>query len=73
MTGDLKVATDSGNQGFGYDPIFLPEGGFETFGEMAPQTKHAISHRARAFRKLVAGCFDRAADPDRTAQFDRKA
>ncbi|MDA0702678.1 MAG: RdgB/HAM1 family non-canonical purine NTP pyrophosphatase [Proteobacteria bacterium] len=55
-----------GNEGFGYDPIFLPGGGFETFGEMAPQAKHAISHRARAFRKLVAGCFDRATDLDRT-------
>jgi len=46
-----------GTQGFGYDPMFLPEGGSETFGEMAPDAKHAISHRADAFRKLVAGCF----------------
>src|SRR5215469_4064005 len=44
-----------GNRGFGYDPIFLPEGGTLTFGEMAPEEKHAISHRADAFRKLVAG------------------
>ncbi len=43
-----------GGQGFGYDPMFLPEGHEQTFGEMDPDAKHAISHRARAFRKLVA-------------------
>lgn len=43
-----------GDRGFGYDPIFLPEGETETFGEMEPERKHAISHRARAFAKLVA-------------------
>jgi XTP/dITP diphosphohydrolase len=48
-----------GNRGFGYDPIFLPEDGALTFGEMAPEQKHAISHRADAFRKLVAGSFSR--------------
>jgi XTP/dITP diphosphohydrolase len=42
-----------GTSGFGYDPIFLPTGGTLTFGEMEPDTKHAISHRAIAFRKLV--------------------
>lgn len=46
-----------GSQGFGYDPIFLPKGGTLTFGEMAAAAKHAISHRAEAFRKLVAACF----------------
>ena len=46
-----------GSQGFGYDPIFLPVGGSLTFGEMEPEAKHAISHRADAFRKLVAACF----------------
>ena len=46
-----------GIRGFGYDPMFLPEGGSLTFGEMAPADKHAISHRARAFRKLIAACF----------------
>jgi len=46
-----------GTHGFGYDPTFLPTGGSETFGEMDPDRKHAISHRADAFRKLVAGCF----------------
>lgn len=43
-----------GSRGFGYDPIFVPEGERETFGEMDPQRKHAMSHRARAFRQLVA-------------------
>lgn len=46
-----------GEQGFGYDPIFLPTGERETFGEMAPARKHAMSHRADAFRKLVEACF----------------
>ncbi len=45
-----------GNQGFGYDPMFLPDGGRETFGEMNPGAKHAISHRARAFDKFVKAC-----------------
>ncbi len=49
-----------GTRGFGYDPIFVPAGGSESFGEMAPAAKHAISHRADAFRKLVAACFARA-------------
>jgi XTP/dITP diphosphohydrolase len=46
-----------GARGFGYDPMFLPEGRDRTFGEMAPEDKHAISHRAHAFRKLIAACF----------------
>jgi XTP/dITP diphosphohydrolase len=45
-----------GDRGFGYDPIFRAEGESETFGEMAPARKHAISHRADAFRKLAAAC-----------------
>ena len=47
-----------GTRGFGYDPIFLPDGHALTFGEMDPDEKHAISHRARAFAKLTAACFD---------------
>lgn len=47
-----------GDRGFGYDPIFVPEGGSETFGEMDPAAKDAISHRARAFEKLRAALFD---------------
>lgn len=43
-----------GERGFGYDPIFIPEHGRFTFGEMDPKAKHAISHRARAFEKFVA-------------------
>lgn len=43
-----------GDRGFGYDPIFVPEGGAETFGEMDPAAKDAISHRARAFAQLKA-------------------
>lgn len=46
-----------GSNGFGYDPFFLPEGGALTFGEMEPADKHAVSHRADAFAKLVAACF----------------
>ncbi|MFQ5347579.1 MAG: RdgB/HAM1 family non-canonical purine NTP pyrophosphatase [Rhodothalassiaceae bacterium] len=46
-----------GDRGFGYDPIFVPEGHDITFGEMDPEHKHAISHRADAFRKLIARCF----------------
>lgn len=46
-----------GDGGFGYDPIFRPEGGTETFGEMEPAAKHAVSHRAAAFAKLKAALF----------------
>ena len=46
-----------GSNGFGYDPIFLPTGGTLTFGEMAADAKHAISHRADAFRQLVDTVF----------------
>ena len=48
-----------GEHGFGYDPIFVPNGYDITFGEMPPAEKHALSHRARAFEKLVAACFPR--------------
>ena len=46
-----------GDKGFGYDPIFVPEGHAVTFAEMDPETKHAMSHRADAFRQLVADVF----------------
>lgn len=46
-----------GGQGFGYDPIFVPEGHDLTFGEMAPADKHAMSHRADAFGQLIDACF----------------
>jgi len=45
-----------GSRGFGYDPVFQPDGESLTFGEMEPARKHAMSHRARAFAKLVAAC-----------------
>ena len=47
-----------GDRGFGYDPIFIPEGGDQTFGEMDPDAKEAISHRTRAFRMLRAALID---------------
>lgn len=46
-----------GVNGFGYDPMFVPDGFDITFGEMDPAAKHALSHRARAFAQLVSGCF----------------
>jgi XTP/dITP diphosphohydrolase len=52
-----------GQKGFGFDPIFVAEGHTLTFAEMDPAEKHAISHRAVAFRKLVTRCFG---PPDRS-------
>jgi XTP/dITP diphosphohydrolase len=46
-----------GTMGFGYDPVFVPEGRDVTFAELPPEEKHAISHRANAFAKLVADQF----------------
>ncbi len=46
-----------GIHGFGYDPVFQPLGHTITFGEMDPDAKHAMSHRADAFAKLVAAVF----------------
>ena len=45
-------------RGFGYDPIFVPEGYKQTFGEMEPSLKNSISHRARAFEKLMLAAYD---------------
>lgn len=47
-----------GDQGHGYDPIFQPDGFQQTFAEMDRWEKNRMSHRADAFKKLVAGCFD---------------
>lgn len=47
-----------GDRGFGYDPVFVAAGEAVTFGEMEPARKHAMSHRARAFAKMVAACLD---------------
>ncbi|TGX52860.1 RdgB/HAM1 family non-canonical purine NTP pyrophosphatase [Sphingomonas gei] len=46
-----------GDRGFGYDPMFVPHGHDVTYGEMEPEAKHAMSHRADAFRQLVAAVF----------------
>lgn len=56
ITGALTFPA-KGEQGFGYDPIFVPTGFSQTFGEMDPAKKHAMSHRAHAFEQLVAACF----------------
>ena len=47
-----------GTMGFGYDPVFVPMGRHHTFAELDPAEKHAMSHRADAFRKLVEAVFD---------------
>lgn len=47
-----------GDRGFGYDPLFIPTGGDQTFGEMEPAAKDAISHRTVAFAKLRAALID---------------
>jgi len=46
-----------GDKGFGYDPMFVPADRLRTFGEMDPDEKHALSHRARAFAQLMVACF----------------
>ena len=56
MPGEV-VWPKRGDQGHGYDPIFQPDGYDFTFGEMDRWEKNKISHRADAFRKLIAGCF----------------
>ncbi len=47
-----------GDRGFGYDPIFQPAGSDLTFGEMLPEQKHPVSHRARAFAQLQSACLE---------------
>jgi XTP/dITP diphosphohydrolase len=46
-----------GTRGFGYDPIFVPDGYDETFGEMKPELKNRLSHRMRAFEQLIAATY----------------
>ena len=48
-----------GAGGFGYDPMFVPEGRGQTFAEMTAMAKHDLSHRGRALRQLLARCFER--------------
>jgi XTP/dITP diphosphohydrolase len=52
----LAVWPPRGDKGFGYDPIFVPAGTDRSFGEMDPDEKHALSHRALAFAQLRAAC-----------------
>ena len=65
--GGTIVWPPRGNQGFGYDPLFLPDGHTRTFGEMSAEEKHGLpprgrglSHRARAFVKLAEMCLEPA-------------
>lgn len=46
-----------GNRGFGYDPMFVPAGWGQTFGEIDSEKKHTVSHRARAFAQVLRSCF----------------
>lgn len=55
--GGTMIWPPRGDRGFGYDPMFVPDGYEITFGEMEPARKHEISHRAVAFRKLVEAVF----------------
>jgi XTP/dITP diphosphohydrolase len=64
--GGTLVWPPRGNAGFGYDPMFLPDGHAQTFGEMTPDQKHGLppggqglSHRARAFMALAESCLQR--------------
>jgi non-canonical purine NTP pyrophosphatase (RdgB/HAM1 family) len=59
VEGEL-VDPPRGSGGFGYDPMFVPEGGARTFAEMTPADKQRQSHRARALRRLLAMCFDQS-------------
>lgn len=52
MVGDL-IAEPRGDNGFGYDPIFVPSGYSQTTGEMEPELKDSISHRGKAMRALA--------------------
>ena len=51
-----------GDQGFGWDPVFLPEGSERTYGEMSPDEKDAISHRGRAWRAFVSALAEAGVD-----------
>ena len=48
LIGELR-----GKQGFGYDPLFVPDGHDSTFAELGPEAKSGLSHRARALRQVV--------------------
>ncbi len=61
IDGDI-VWPPQGTRGFGYDPIFRAAGDKQTFGEIEPDRKHAISHRAVAFQKMLDACFNSRLD-----------
>ena len=56
VTGQM-IWPPRGDKGFGYDPIFVANGMDISFAEMQPKAKHSISHRAKAFEKMVRACF----------------
>src|SRR3546814_10692083 len=57
-----------GERGFGFDPMFQPQGFEVTFGEMDPEKKEAMSHRARAFAKLAEALLERARSEEHTSE-----
>jgi XTP/dITP diphosphohydrolase len=48
------IAERRGDSGFGYDPVFIPEGSAKTFAEMTMEEKNTFSHRKKAMEKLIA-------------------
>jgi XTP/dITP diphosphohydrolase len=57
VVGGTLVWPPRGEHGFGYDPMFVPEGHCRTFGEMRAAEKLPLTHRARAFARLIDACF----------------
>ena len=53
VTGKIATERHYGQSGFGYDPLFIPDGFTETFSQMSPESKNQVSHRGRAVRKLA--------------------
>ncbi len=53
VTGRIATERHYGESGFGYDPLFIPDGFTETFSQMSPESKNQVSHRGRAVRKLA--------------------
>lgn len=56
VDGTLVFPVRDAAQGFGYDPMFVPDGYDKSFGELPAEVKNAVSHRARALRAFVEGC-----------------
>jgi len=68
--GTLRWPPRGGN-GFGYDPMFVPDGESLTFGEMEPRAKYAVSHRTRAFEAFKRDCLEKVALADARADEGR--